>query len=365
MQPVLNAIRAIGTRGAVALVLTTALLVPSRTECHGSTPPSFTHELRGSTMGTTYHIKLVGAAELPLHAVQNEIEATLESINASMSTYRTESELSRINRSTSTDWIEISKPLHTVLTAALKVSHITDGAFDVTVGPLVNLWGFGPTASRERPPTPAAIRAAHQRVGYRQLTLRAQPRALRKARADVYIDLSAIAKGYAVDAVAALLEARRHTDFMVEIGGETTVRGHNGQHKAWQIGLESPLTEPGAVADILLLSNTSVATSGDYRNYFEFGRRRYSHEIDPVSGWPVAHSLTQVSVLHRSTMIADAYATAFMVMGAERGLRCATINGVAARFTIRSTQGLREKNSVAFAADFSAKMLRSHHPSAP
>jgi len=302
----------------------------------------------GETMGTTYRVTLMAhAAPADLKA---RIDQLLERINDQMSTYRPQSELSRLNAEHSRDWLAISPELHAVLSAAREVSVATDGAFDITVGPLVNLWGFGAEARIDQPPAAQALRAAQSRTGYRQLELAAAPPRVRKARGDVSIDLSAIAKGYAVDALAALLDSKGIADYLIDIGGELRARGHNARGQAWQVGIALPLANVDAVERILPLGDTGLATSGDYRNFFEFEGRRYSHEIDPASGRPVSNDVASVTVLHASCMMADAYATALMVTGAERGLALAQEHGLKVLFLLRDGERFKARATPDFPA---------------
>jgi FAD:protein FMN transferase len=361
MQPILNAILRLARLGFPLLVLKSLSLVPSLCVASGQ-PSPIAHHLHGTTMGTTYHIKLLAPDAYNTAALHTELKAELETINQSMSTYRADSELSKINRAMTTNWIEISEPLYTVLHAAFEISRATDGAFDVTIGPLVNLWGFGPEVRTPKLPSEASIAAAHARVGYRRLSLRSEPPSVRKTHSEIYIDLSAIAKGYAVDTLASILERHGHQDFMVEIGGEATARGHNETGRAWRIALESPTDDPASAARVLNLSDDGLASSGDYRNFFEFKGRRYSHEIDPRTGWPISHALTAVSVVHPSVMWADAYATAMMILGPVDGLRYAHELELPVLFTVRRGTSLVEVPSAAFAEKFNGEDAISVQP---
>ncbi|NBC46541.1 MAG: FAD:protein FMN transferase ApbE [Gammaproteobacteria bacterium] len=307
--------------------------------------------LRGATMGTTYSVQIVEpATDLDRAALAERIEARLAAINAQMSTYQPDSELSRFNASPSTDWCPVSEELVSVLKTAQGVSRASGGAFDVTVGPLVNLWGFGPTVSAEALPTAGEIAAARARVGWQQLRLREQPPAVRKTRADLSVDLSAIAKGYAVDRIAELLESADITDYLVEIGGELRGRGRNGRGQPWQIAIERPETDKRAIFRVVALRDLGMATSGDYRNFFEVEGRRYSHTIDPATGRPVGHQLASVTVLAESTMRADAWATALLVLGPDRGMGLAEERGLAALFIEHAGETFEARASDAFDA---------------
>ncbi len=250
--------------------------------------------LLGETMGTTYR------ATVPAHVahLKPRIDALLKGIDAQMSTYRPNSELSRLNTNQSVDWLSVSPELFAVIQAAQEVSIATGGAFDVTVGPLVNFWGFGPEARIERPPAEDAIVAARARVGYRQVELADGPPRVRKVHSDLYIDLSSLAEGYAVDRVAALLEAEGLRDYLVDIGGEILARGRNGKGKAWKIGVALPVAGTDEVEWALNITNIAFSTSGDYRNFFEYQGNRYSHEIDPASGRPVRNHVASRKRFH-------------------------------------------------------------------
>lgn len=298
--------------------------------------------LRGETMGTTYRVSVAATRDASVE-LKTHIDALLERINDQMSTYRPQSELSRLNANASREWLSVSAELYTVLAAARQVSVATDGAFDITVGPLVNLWGFGPQARVDQPPSASALAEALARVGYRQLELADGPPRVRKARSDLYLDLSAIAKGYAVDQVAALLEAQGMHDYLVDIGGELRARGHNAKGDAWQVGVALPVANIDDIERVLALTDTGLATSGDYRNYFEYQGRRYSHEIDPATGHPITNDVASVSVLHASCMMADAYATGLMVMGAERGLALAEKRGLKVLFLLPDGQHFKAR----------------------
>ena len=307
------------------------------------------YELSGATMGTRYTVKIGAAhAEHAGAALQAAIDERLESINAGMSTYLPDSELSRFNAMRSTAPFEVSAELCALVEQALAFSERTGGAFDVTVGPLVNLWGFGPDASTAAPPSPAAIGEVAAAVGYRHLSTDCSVPALRKRIDTLYVDLSALAKGYAVDEIAALLDAKQIGDYMVEIGGELRVRGRNAKNRPWAIGIEAPNYADRSVRTVVGVSDTAVATSGDYRNYFEFEGRHYSHMIDPRTGRPAEHDGASVTVVAESAAFADAMATALLVLGPEAGLDYAEREGIAAFFLLRSGGGLEERATKPF-----------------
>lgn len=303
----------------------------------------------GPTMGTRYSVKAVtpDAAER-LEELQHEVDARLAEINRRMSTYDPESELSRFNQSESNDWFEVSPETAKVVAYALRISQDTDGRFDPTVGPVVNLWGFGPDGRRTEPPTDEQVQAALARIGYQSIEVRLDPPAIKKSRPDIYLDLSAIAKGYGVDAVSDLLAELGATASMVEIGGEVVCRGVKPDGQPWRIGVEKPDENGSTLQTVLELRDRSIATSGDYRNFFEEDGRRFSHTIDPATGRPVQHKLATVSVLAPSCMRADALATALLVMGPDEGYNWANENSVAALLIERTPEGFRERRTPAW-----------------
>jgi thiamine biosynthesis lipoprotein len=259
-----------------------------------------------------------------------------------MSTYIEDSELSGINQSNSSDWLPVSGELYAVLDAALAMSQVTDGAFDVSIGGLVNLWGFGPEPGSDRIPDNSELERRLANSGFQKIELRLTPRAVKKAAPGIYLDLSAIAKGYAVDRVAEYLEQAQIEHYLVDIGGEIRARGRNQSGQAWRIGIEKPLVDSREAGWVVGLENISMATSGDYRNFFMHEGRRYSHTIDPATGWPVSHPLVSVSVVSPSTMMADALATALLVMGPEKGFNFAETRAIPALFISRAENGFSE-----------------------
>ncbi|HEX7027751.1 MAG TPA: FAD:protein FMN transferase, partial [Gammaproteobacteria bacterium] len=279
------------------------------------------HRIEGVTMGTYYLVKIADAPKnLKTNELQDGMDSLLHEINRSMSTYDKDSELSRINRSRKPEPIPISPGLYTVLNEAVKISRLSNGAFDITVGPLVNLWGFGPELRDDTVPASVDIQLALARVGMDKIELSdSDSPAFRKLHPEVYLDLSAIAKGYGVDRLAEHLEIRGIKNYMVEIGGEMRVKGVNARGKPWRIAIEEPSPAGRNVFSVIAPGDRAVATSGDYRNYFEWDGRRYSHTIDPRNGRPVDHALASVTVLANNCMHADAMATALMVLGPKQG----------------------------------------------
>ena len=305
----------------------------------------------GLTQGTTYNIKLRLPAEIKDRpSINRGIEAILENVNRTMSTYQDDSELSVINRTMTTDFIPISESLSKLLVVALEVSEFTTGAFDVTVGQLVNLWGFGAEKSSDGIPTQSQIDLALTRTGYKKIMVAFNPPTLGKSDSNIYLDLSGIAQGYTADIIATYLDKLEINNYMIEIGGEIRARGLNADGLTWRIGIEKPVADRRQVERIIQLDNLGMSTSGDYRNYFEIDGKRYSHIIDPVTGWPVAHDLVSVTVLDPSTARADALTTALIVMGPDKGFEFAENHGISAMFIIRHADVFTEKYTGAFEA---------------
>jgi len=319
--------------------------------CNGAAPHASVQELSGGAMGTTFSIKLVSAPDtLDLGAMRKDVEQTLAVIEQQMSTYIADSELSLFNAQRSADWFGVSADLCVVVAEALTLSAATNGAFDITVGPLVNLWGFGPQGQVTAPPDADSITALLLAVGRDSLHTDCSVPALRKDLPDIYVDLSAFAKGYGVDRLADLLDAAAVENYLVEIGGELRVRGKNQAGERWGIAIESPSPAGRSVRSVVKLSDAAVATSGDYRNFFEHDGRMYSHTIDPRSGYPVSHDAASVTVVADTAGLADAMATALLVMGPDDGIAFAEREGIAALFLVRDNSDFRELVSSQYSA---------------
>jgi thiamine biosynthesis lipoprotein len=335
--------------GMMRTLLVTGMLSLTLTGCGNDHAQFPLLELTGSTMGTSYNVKLVALpSQTDAEALQAQIDNDLSKIEQRMSTYRTGSELSLFNRSEATDWVEVSAELCGVVEQALSVSEITS-AFDITVGPLVNLWGFGPDETLPEPPENDVIEEALQYTGFAMLHTQCMTPAIRKDRAEIYVDLSAYAKGYAVDQIAMLLSDQGLNNFMVEIGGELRMHGHNADGKLWSVAIEKPAEFESAVQIIVQTTDVAIATSGDYRNFYQFAGQRYSHTIDPKTGYPVTHKTAAVSVISDTAAFADAMATALLVLGVDEGLALAEREGIAAYFMLRTDSGMEAYSTAAFA----------------
>lgn len=295
----------------------------------GDKPPAVV-KLSGETMGTYWQVSLAHTADTAAQkALQTDIESVLESVNAGMSTYREDSELMRFNRSDSTEIQAISDELRTVISKALTVSAQTHGAYDITVGPLVNLWGFGAQRRVEKP-SDAELAQALGLVGYEKVQL--DDTGLRKTVPGVFIDLSSIAKGYGVDAVARAVKKAGYSDFLVEIGGEVRTSGRK-YNQPWRVGIERPEKgSAGVVEHIVSMDDAlpAMATSGNYRNYIDHQGEMVYHIIDPRTGHSRQSRLLSATVLAEDCMTADAYATALMVLGDDKALAFAEANNLVA-----------------------------------
>jgi len=305
-------------------------------------------QLAGDTMGTTWHITFVPGEGAPVsEAVQKGVEALLEQVNHSMSTYREDSEISRFNDAAPGTWVGVSTEFMEVLSAALVVGSASDGAYDVTVGPLVDLWGFGPGKAVVEPPPEDTIRRLRQQLGQDRLRVDVDSGRVMKPEG-LALDFSSIAKGYAVDRIAEWMVQQGMDRFLVEIGGEMRVAGMSPRGDPWRIAIEQPDSAGRSVARAISLTDAAVATSGDYRNFFEKDGKRYSHTIDPRTGYPVTHELVSVTVVHPSATLADAWATALTVLGPEAGMTVARTRGLAVYCIAREGRDYRSSYTPAF-----------------
>ncbi len=303
----------------------------------------------GPTMGTSFSIKVPHLPKtVDADQLKADIDRHLNEINGTMSTYLEDSELSQFNGKLSTDWQPVSAALFAVLKQAQQISVLSGGAYDVTIGPLVNLWGFGPDPMVFEAPADDLVNRKLNEIGYTHLKLRDDPLAVKKDIPELYLDLSSLAKGYAVDRIGELLEANKITDYLVEIGGEIKLKGNNINGKPWRIAIEKPAADKRMIQRILPITDIAVATSGDYRNFFEHNGVRFSHTIDPRTGRPITHKLASVTILRHTTMEADALATALMVLGPERGFQLAEQQQMAALFIVKSDGGFVEKSTSAY-----------------
>ena len=311
-------------------------------------------EFSGAVFGTTFSVKVVsaGLTDDQQAAVSGAIRAELDAVDAAMSTWKEDSELSVLNRAPVGEAQTVSAPLFTVLDLARQVHADSGGAFDVTVGPLVNRWGFGPEGRRADAPDADELAALQAQVGQAHLALDAAGSTATRGVEGLFVDLSAIAKGYAVDRVSAALLELGQDRHMVEIGGEVVAHGDNLEGRPWRIAIEKPDTLARSPFDVVGLDGEAMATSGDYRNVAEVEGQRVSHTIDPRTGQPVQHRLASVTVVADSCALADAWATALSVLGPEEGRAAADAHGVAATFLVREGDGFTQSATRAYQARF-------------
>jgi thiamine biosynthesis lipoprotein len=279
-------------------------------------------EFSGKTMGTTYHIKAVAGLFTNTKDLKNQIDQRLDEINESMSTFRKDSEISRFNAyQTVGEKFKISDDFYTVMTVAKTIYKETGGAWDGTVKPLVDLWGFGRSENNHTIPEKSRIAALLSNIGFNNIEIFAD-RYLAKKNTTITLDLASIAKGYGVDQIAAVIRANGMHNFLVEIGGEVFAAGLRKDGKEWRIGINRPQENApiDQVYKVVDLQDKGFATSGDYRNYFEVNQKRFSHIIDPRNGYPVDNGVVSVSIIANTCTFADGLATAVMVLGHDKGL---------------------------------------------
>lgn len=318
--------------------------------------------IAGPTMGTSYSVILTrdadgdgqGFESAALDELLAQVEAELVAVNAEMSTYLPDSQISQFNAAPVGQAVQVSGAFIELLELSRELHAASEGAFDVTIGPLVDVWGFGPDPRTRTEPSAEQIEQLRASMGLDKLTVDPKAATLSKAVAGLRVDLSAIAKGHGVDRVAARLDAAGYANYMVEIGGEVRARGQNPAGEAWRIGVEKPsehAADTPVVQQLLRVSEVAVATSGDYRNYWELEGVRYSHTLDARTGRPISHRLASVTVVHpESAALADGWATTLNVLGPERGLELAEQQELAAYFLVRREDGSFEaRASSAFA----------------
>jgi len=292
-------------------------------------------EIAGSTMGTTYSVKYLSNSSKSVEEVKSKISRILENVNNQMSTYIPDSELSQFNNYNDTSWFSISADLAFVLQQSLDICRISNGALDITVGPLVNLWGFGPENKPTVVPTDSKIEKALILVGWKNIAVTLEPPTVKKKLPDIYCDLSSTAKGFGVDKVSDYLVSLGINNFLVEIGGELRAAGRKSIDNEWRIGISKP-DNNSSLQEVITLNNNAMATSGDYWNYFEENGIRYSHTINPKTGRPIKHKLASITVFAETCLSADGLATAIDVMGEEDGYQFTIDNEIPAYFITRN-----------------------------
>ena len=316
----------------------------------GNGEPKSLIQFEGATMGTYFRVSVFADSSIDSDILEQSVINELDRINRSMSTYIVDSEVSRINRAKAGQVIPLSTDLRSVLREANEISMLTEGAFDITLGPAVDLWGFGPPGGIDIEPSQKALDQLRLSTGFSKLSLTEQ--GVVKQHDDSRLDLSAIAKGFAVDKIGELLKKAGHGNYLVDVGGELQASGMKAQGASWKVGIESP-EESGAIQLSINLDNKSIATSGDYRNYVSLNGRKYSHTIDHQTLRPVLHSLASATVIVDSAIQADALATALLAMGEDQAIHFANKHGISAYLIVRS----EDNNLLTRQSDEFAKLL--------
>jgi thiamine biosynthesis lipoprotein len=276
-------------------------------------------KLSGRTMGTTWSLRSAQATDSTGQLIQSHLDQR----EALLSHWQKDSAVTRFNDSRSTDWQPVPPELIQVVELARDIACKTDGALDITVAPLIDLWGFGAAGSAKAIPTDPQIAEAKTRCGWQHLHSRLDPPALKKDLPDLRINVASVTEGFVIDELISRLQHQGLSDFLLEVGGEVAALGHAPAGTPWRVGIQMPEAPPGDALKALPLRDLCIATSGNYRHRFASDGRSYSHLIDPCSGRPITHSLTSVSVIHPSCALADGYATALMILGPERGRQIA------------------------------------------
>lgn len=304
--------------------------------CDGDGVRRRTITFAGATMGTTYSIRVT---DLPRHidrvSLKVAIDGILATVNDQMSNWRTDSEVSTFNDGAPSSWISVSDDTLSVINEALRISRLSGGAFDPTIGTLVDLWGFGPASDNRRVPSQNQIGAALRKTGFQHIRTSASQPAVAKRKSGVEITLCGIAKGFGVDKLAEHLDREGIDRYLVEVGGELRARGHSLRRRPWRIGIERPVAGQRAVQRVVELDGNAIASSGNYKNFFDSSGVRFSHIIDPRTGEPIGHDLASVTVIAPTAMQADALSTALMVLGPDAGLALAEKGNMAALFIVR------------------------------
>lgn len=305
-------------------------------------------EFGGSAMGTSWSVQMYGLpAGVSRSQMQGDFEQLLDLVDRQMSIYRDDSYITRFNRAGPGETLVIPPDFNQVLTTALELAKASGGAFDPTVGPLVELWGFGGEGASSEPPPREEIEALREKVGWERLEFDSASGELTQP-GDIYLDVAAVAKGHAVDRLADLLDARGVSSYLVSIGGDMRIRGRKADGEPWRVGIERPTAGSRDIHRVVAPRDIAMTSSGDYRNFFEYDGRRYAHIIDARTGYPVEHELASVSVLHERARKADGLATMLTVLGAEEARVFAEERDLAVFLIERTEDGYREWESPAF-----------------
>lgn len=336
------------------------------------------HWLQGVAQGTTYHIRYVAPkTRVDAETLQADLDRYLAEVDREMSTYRDDSEITRFNRAPAGEWYPVSRAVVEVVQKSREISEATGGAQDITVGPLVELWHFGPKRLKEKAPSPSAplpkgeggkraegryvppsdeeVCETRKRVGYRKLEARLDPPALKKDVAGLEIDLNSIASGYTIDHLGAIMRRHGVTNYMVELGGELCAAGHRSDGEPWQVAIERPVADKNEMERSVPLLNGAMATAGGSRHFYEYRGHKYSHIIDPSTGRPVEHALMSVTVAADKCFDADGWDTPLVVLGPKRGMEVAEKCGIAALFISHGDAGDEARTTSAWRKRFGGK----------
>ncbi|WP_131079954.1 FAD:protein FMN transferase ApbE [Klebsiella quasipneumoniae] len=308
-----------------------------------ATPASTATVLDGKTMGTFWRVSVIGVDEAKAQALRAKVQAQLDADDRLLSTWKNDSALMRFNHAADTRPWPVSEAMADIVTLSLRIGAKTHGAMDITVGPLVNLWGFGPDKQPVATPDAQAIAAAKARTGLQQLQVINQSgrQFLQKDIPDLFVDLSTVGEGYAADHLARLMEQEGISRYLVSVGGALVSRGMNGEGKPWRVAIQKPTDQENAVQAIVDINGHGISTSGSYRNYYELDGKRISHVIDPQTGQPITHKLVSVTVIAPTALEADGWDTGLMVLGPEKAQQVVREQGLAVYMIVKEGEGFK------------------------
>lgn len=308
-----------------------------------ATPASTATVLDGKTMGTFWRVSVIGVDEAKAQALRAKVQAQLDADDRLLSTWKNDSALMRFNHAADTRPWPVSEAMADIVTLSLRIGAKTDGAMDITVGPLVNLWGFGPDKQPVATPDAQAIAAAKARTGLHHLQVINQSgrQFLQKDIPDLFVDLSTVGEGYAADHLARLMEQEGISRYLVSVGGALVSRGMNGEGKPWRVAIQKPTDRENAVQAIVDINGHGISTSGSYRNYYELDGKRISHVIDPQTGQPITHKLVSVTVIAPTALEADGWDTGLMVLGPEKAQQVVREQGLAVYMIVKEGEGFK------------------------
>ena len=304
-------------------------------------PKSAATVLDGKTMGTFWRVSVIGVDEAKAEALRQKVQAQLDADDRLLSTWKNDSALMRFNHAATTEPWPVSEAMADIVTLSLRIGAKTAGAMDITVGPLVNLWGFGPDKQPVKTPDPQQIAAAKARTGLQHLTVinHADRQYLQKDIPDLFVDLSTVGEGYAADHLARLMEQEGISRYLDSVGGALVSRGMNGDGQPWRVAIQKPTDRENAVQAIVDINGHGISTSGSYRNYYELDGKRISHVIDPQTGRPIDHKLVSVTVIAPTALEADGWDTGLMVLGPERAQEVVRQQGLAVYMIVKEGDG--------------------------